>query len=141
VGIDASAAMIKRATKKARRSGIDVEFQQALAEALPLADRQFDAVLSTVMLHHLPRKSRQQCAGEIWRVLKPGGRVLAVDFAAPSRERRGVMAHLHRHGHTKLDDIIGLLADARLKTIQSGPVGQHDLQFALAVRPQDADQP
>src|SRR5262249_15728240 len=60
-GIDASPSMIKRAAKKARRGGIDVEFQQALAEALPFLNAQFDLVLSTVMLHHLPRLARQQC--------------------------------------------------------------------------------
>ena len=140
-GIDASPAMINRATKKARKAGIEVEFQEAVAEALPFPDARFDIVLSTLMLHHLPRKARQQCVAEIRRVLKPGGRVLVVDFAPPSKPRRRLLAHFHRHGHTKLEDILALLAETRLKTIQSGSVGMSDLQFALAVRPADGDRP
>jgi hypothetical protein len=54
--------MIARAGKKARKVGVEVVFQNALAETLPFPDGQFDAVLTTVMLHHLPRKPRQQCA-------------------------------------------------------------------------------
>lgn len=132
--IDASHAMIARAKRKARRRGTDARFQQALAEALPFPDAQFDVVLSTVMLHHLSRTARQQCVAEIRRVLKPGGRVLAVDFGAPSRQRRGFIAHFHRHGYTKLEDILALLTAAGLETMRSGAVGKHDLQFMLARR-------
>ena len=131
-GIDASPEMIARASKKARKAGIEVSFKNALAESLPFPDAHFDAVLTTVMLHHLPRKTRQQCALEMRRVLKPSGRVLAVDFAKPARERRGVIGHFHRHGHVDLGDIIGLLSEAGFKTVESGAVGISDLQFALA---------
>ena len=131
-GIDASPEMIARASKKARKADVDILFQNALAEALPFPDAHFDAVLTTVMLHHLPRQTRQQCTFEMRRVLKPSGRVLAVDFAKPTRERRSVIGHFHRHGHVDLGDIIGLLSEAGLKTVDSGAVGINDLQFALA---------
>src|SRR5918995_6027091 len=60
-GIDPSPAMIARATSKAAKAGIDVCFKNGVAEALPFPDAQFDVVLSTLMLHHLPHKLRQQC--------------------------------------------------------------------------------
>ena len=69
-GIDASPEMLARAEKKAGKAGVAVVFKQAAAQALPFPDRQFDAALSTVMLHHLPRSGRQQCLREIERVLK-----------------------------------------------------------------------
>lgn len=87
-GIDASPEMIAWADRKAKRAGLDVVFKNAAAQALPFHDAQFDAVLATVMLHHLPRKARQECFREIGRVLKPGGRALAVDFAAPARKKK-----------------------------------------------------
>jgi len=134
-GIDASREMIARAAMKARKARVEVVFQNAAAQALPFPDAQFDAVLNTVMLHHLPRKAREQCAQEIRRVLKPGGRVLVVEFATPPRKKKGFFAHLHRHGHLSLDDLTTVLGDAGLTIVESGAVGIGDLHFALATAP------
>jgi hypothetical protein len=65
--------------------------------------------------------------------LKPGGRVLVVDFGPAERE--GLLAHFHRHGHVKLRDIIALLREAGLSIVESGAVGIRDLQFVLAMNP------
>jgi ubiquinone/menaquinone biosynthesis C-methylase UbiE len=136
-GIDASPEMLARAAKKARRAGMDVAFMQAPAQALPFPDASFDVVLTSVMLHHLPRPGRAQCAREMRRVLRPGGRVLAVDFAAA--QEKGLLAHLHqRHGHVKLDDIVALLGAAGLVVKESGAVGYRNLQFVLATAPHEA---
>lgn len=134
-GIDASPQMIARAGKKARRAEAEIVFKIGLAEALPFPDAHFDVVLSTVMLHHLPRKAREQCAREIRRVLKPGGRVLAVDFGGSAREKRGLLARLHRHGHVKLPEIIALVSEAGLNIVESGGVGISNLKFVLARAP------
>jgi len=134
-GIDASPEMIARAGKKARKAGLDVVFRNAVAEALPFPDAHFDAVLTALMLHHLPRKARQQCACEIRRVLQPGGQVLAVDFGGSARERGGLFAHFHRHGHVNLPDMIALLSEAGLSIAESGAVGMRALQFVLATAP------
>jgi ubiquinone/menaquinone biosynthesis C-methylase UbiE len=131
-GIDASPEMIARAEKKAGKAGAEVFFKNAAAQALPFPGAQFDAVLTTAMLHHLPRKARQQCAGEMRRVLKPGGRVLAVEFGLAAHEQKGFLAHFHRHGHVKLSDVIGLLSEVGLNIVESGSVGIRDLQFVLA---------
>ena len=131
-GIDASPEMLARADKKAKKAGIDVVFENAAAQALPFPGAQFDAVLTTVMLHHLPRKARHECACEMRRVLKPGGRVLAVDFGRPAREGRSFLAHFHRHGHVNLRDIVAALDEAGLNSVESGAVGFRDLQFVVA---------
>jgi len=132
-GIDASPEMLARACKKARKAGVELVFQNAVAETLPFPDAQFDVVLTTVMLHHLPRNARQQCAREMGRVLKPGGRVLAVDFGTDPA-KRSLLAHLHRrHGHVTLSDMLALLTEAGFNSIESGKVGIRDLQFVLAV--------
>jgi ubiquinone/menaquinone biosynthesis C-methylase UbiE len=133
-GIDASPEMITRATSKAAGAGIDVRFQQALAEALPFPDAQFDVVLSTLMLHHLPRKVRQQCVRDIRRVLKPTGRVLVVDFAH-AQDKTSVLRHFHRHGHVDPREIVSALEEAGLRPVVSGAVGVSSLQYVLAVVP------
>jgi ubiquinone/menaquinone biosynthesis C-methylase UbiE len=134
-GIDASPEMIARAAKKARRAGVDVAFQNAAAEALPFPEAKFDAVLSTVMLHHLSRKGRERCAGEMRRVVKPGGRVLAVEFGSSARDGNGVLARLHRHGRVELRDVVALLSEAGLDRVDSGAVGIGDMHFVLAMAP------
>ena len=132
-GIDASPPMIARARRKARKAGLAGDFQVAVAENLPFPDQRFDVVLSTLMLHHLPRKTRQQCAKEIGRVLKIGGRALAVDFGRGSG--RGLLAHFHRHGHVDLTDMVTLLGDVGLTVTEKGPVGMNNLHFVLVQNP------
>jgi ubiquinone/menaquinone biosynthesis C-methylase UbiE len=132
-GIDASPQMIARASWKASRAKVPARFQVAPAENLPFPNAQFDVVLSTLMLHHLPKRTREACAGEIRRVLKPRGQALVVDFGRP--ERRGLLSHFHRHGHVTIDEVRGVLARAGLTAIRSGPVGFGTLQFVLAEMP------
>lgn len=133
-GIDASAEMIARARKKAVRGKADVSFETALAESLPFPDAQFDVVLSTVMLHHLRRVVREQSVREMHRVLKPGGRLLIVDFGRIPSKRRGLMAHFHRHGRVDLSDLVGLSTAAGLEVVESGEVGFGTLLFVLGRR-------
>lgn len=136
-GIDASPEMLARARSKAARAGIEVRFENAAAQALPFADSSFDLALGTMMLHHLGRAARRELAAELHRVVRPGGRVLLVDFARPEPKRRGFAGHLrHRHGHVDLAEIVGLLEGAGFELQESGSVGIKDLHFALAtVRP------
>ena len=128
-GIDASPPMIARARRKATTAGVEVDFRIAVAESLPFPDGRFDVVLSTLMLHHLPRKTRRQCAGEIKRVLRSGGRALAVDFG---RGERGLLAHFHRHGHVDVRDMMALFEEAGLTPVRAGSVGMNNLNFVLA---------
>jgi ubiquinone/menaquinone biosynthesis C-methylase UbiE len=134
-GIDASPEMIARAKTKARKAALDIDFKNESIEALAFPDAQFDVVLSTLMLHHLPRKVRERSAREMRRVLKPGGRLLVVDFGG-LEQKRGLLAHFHqRHGHVKPTEIITLLSATGLNVIESGVVGIKDMHFALATVP------
>ena len=133
-GIDAAPEMIARSGKKARKAGVEVDFRNALVESLPFRDGQFDVVLSTLMLHHLPGRLRGQCAAEVRRVLKPGGRLLAIDFGT-SPGQKGIVAHFHRHGHISLTEMVAISRGAGLKIIECGAVGIGDLEYVLAAAP------
>lgn len=133
-GIDASPEMLARAERKAAKAGLEVVFQQAAAQMLPFPDAQFDVVCTTLMLHHLPGKARHQCAREMARVLKVGGRLLAVDFAAPAAERWPALRRLHRHGHVKLENIGAMLEGAGLKVVDSGALNYRNMHFSLATK-------
>jgi len=131
-GIDASPEMIEHARTKAARAGIDVSFDLGRAEALPCPDGSVDVVLSTLMMHHLPRAVREAFAAEIHRVLKPSGRVLVVDFEPPATGRGGLISRFHRHGHVPAREISETLRRARLRVSDVGSVGASDLHFAVA---------
>jgi len=131
-GVDPSPEMIARARKKAAKAGLNVTFTKGVVEALPIADGQFDVVLSTLMLHHLPGEERRQCAREIGRMLKPGGRALVVDFGEPTREGRSFIDHFHWHGGVDVREIAALLSEAGLEVVETGPVGLLHLDFVLA---------
>lgn len=135
-GVDASPQMLARARSKAARAAVEVRFENAAAQALPFADSSFDLALGTMMLHHLGRAARRELAAELRRLVKPGGRVLLVDFGKAEARRRGFAAHFrHRHGHVDLPEIVGLLEGAGFQRTESGPVGVKNLNFALATLP------
>lgn len=140
-GVDASPEMIARARRKAAKANAPARFDVAVAENLPFPDGRFDVVLSTLMLHHLPRTTRHACAREAARVLKPGGRLLAVDFVRT--QHKGLLSHFHRHGHVVLDDVVAMFENSGLSVSASGPAlvhrgstsrggGMRDLHFVLA---------
>jgi ubiquinone/menaquinone biosynthesis C-methylase UbiE len=133
-GIDASPEMIERARKKAKRAHAGAVFRKALADALPFETARFDVVLSTVMLHHLPRAVRAQAVQEMRRVVKPGGRILIVDFGKRTAQHRGLMAHVHQHGRVSMADLTGLVESASLSVVESGSVGIGTLIYVLAAR-------
>jgi len=87
-GIDPAPRQIARAQAKARRSGLAVEFRSAVIEQLPFTDGSFDAVTSTLMMHHLPDELKRRGIAEVHRVLKPGGRLVVADFESDQQHSR-----------------------------------------------------
>jgi len=93
-GLDLSKANLHRA-RQSPEPGLDgtVRFVAGDAEALPYRDRVFDAVLSECAFSTFPGKTL--AAREIFRVLRPGGRVgladVTVEPEALSDELRGIL--------------------------------------------------
>jgi ubiquinone/menaquinone biosynthesis C-methylase UbiE len=83
VGVDQSAAMLKLA-RRATRELPNVELHQGSLEALPLPDRACDVALLVLALSYVAEV--EPVLREALRILKPGGRLLAVDAAAHDDE-------------------------------------------------------
>lgn len=137
-GLDASAEMIALARTKAEADGVAVDFQVGRAQALPFEDSAFDAVLCTMVMHHLPRDQRASAVAETYRVLKPGGRLLVVDLA----QDLGLLARLNPiallHGKKALDTTLeakALVDRGGFADVASGNVGVRNLGFVLGWKP------
>ena len=73
----------------------------ASAAELPFEDADFDVVLSLEMLEHLPAAIRPAALSEMFRVLRPGGRMIVTfpaDESAAKLDRRLNEAFRGRHG-------------------------------------------
>jgi len=80
-GVDLSPRMVELAKKKASQNGRPVEYRVASSLALPFDDATFDAVVTSLVYHHLMSLvERAKTLSEIWRVLKTGGRYVATEF-------------------------------------------------------------
>jgi ubiquinone/menaquinone biosynthesis C-methylase UbiE len=79
VGVDLSPEMLAVAESARAAAGLStVEFRQADVEALPFPDATFDVALSNGVLNMIPDKPA--ALREVFRVLKPGGRLQACDM-------------------------------------------------------------
>jgi ubiquinone/menaquinone biosynthesis C-methylase UbiE len=80
IGLDINAAGVRNASQLALARGLASleHFEQCdVSKSLPFNDKTFDAVFSNDVLCHLP--GRPEVLVEIFRVLKPGGRMLFSD--------------------------------------------------------------
>jgi ubiquinone/menaquinone biosynthesis C-methylase UbiE len=73
-GVDASAAAVEAAGRRAAEAGIEAVFHVGRAERLPFEGERFDVVLAVTVLCfvHEPRAA----VAELARVLRPGGVVV-----------------------------------------------------------------
>ena len=119
-GIDPAPEMIAIARKKAARKGLEIDFRVAVIEALPFPDSSLDVVTSSLMMHHLPENLKERGLAEIYRVLKPGGRLLIADFMRPTRSflNHLFIAFTRHHGlRAGVEDLQSLLENAGFRQI------------------------
>jgi ubiquinone/menaquinone biosynthesis C-methylase UbiE len=108
VGSDPDPLALARAQRKV--GGLTgIRFERGYAQQLPYRDAEFDRVLSSMMLHHLPDDAKSAAAAEIFRVLRPGGRLHLVDVGGAMSAHDGLAARLmmhHRHAIANLGESI-----------------------------------
>ncbi len=81
--VDLAAGHLAAAKENFRVRGLECEFVHHDAEGLPFEDNTFDVVYSNGVIHHTP--NTRLVIDEMYRVLKPGGRVIVMVYAEDSQ--------------------------------------------------------
>ncbi|HJS19581.1 MAG TPA: methyltransferase domain-containing protein [Anaerolineales bacterium] len=80
IGVDMTPEMLSKARNNALEAGMtNVEFREGYLESLPVPDAWADVVISNGVLNLVPDKDAALL--EMYRVLKPGGRIRIADIA------------------------------------------------------------
>lgn len=116
IGIDMTDEMLDRARRAASAGGFtNVEFRKGFIEELPLDDASADLVISNCVINLSPDKPR--VFGEVYRALKPGGRMVVSDIVVteplPEIVQKSIEAYVGCiAGALHVDDYLGAIRAA-----------------------------
>jgi len=136
-GIDPAPEMIAVARKKAAQKKLHIDFRVGVIESLPFPDSSIDVVTSSLMMHHLPEDLKVRGVAEIYRVLRPGGRLLVADFMRPTGS---FLNHLfiaftrHQRLQSGIEDLQKLLRNAGFDQISQPDEKVLVIGFVRAVK-------
>ncbi|MGA2042149.1 MAG: metalloregulator ArsR/SmtB family transcription factor [Roseiarcus sp.] len=120
VGVDQSAAMLALARAHSDRSGLNnVQLRQGDIYAPPAERDAFDLVVIHQVLHFLDDPPR--AVREAARALRPGGRLVVVDFLTHEQESLR-QDYAHRHLGFTLAEIESCLREAGLAMVRTHPI-------------------
>jgi ubiquinone/menaquinone biosynthesis C-methylase UbiE len=119
-GLDISASFVRIARRNAAEAGLEVDFQQGNAAAMPFAAGTFDLVFCRAAFKNFTQPV--EALAEMHRVLKPGGHAVIIDLRADASGQeidshvvgmglntinraltKGILRWLRNRAHTEAD--------------------------------------
>ncbi len=135
IGVDQSPPMLNLARTRLERAGLrNAQLRQGDIYALPVEQDSCDLVIVHQVLHYLDDPGR--ALREAARMLRPGGRLLVIDFAPHSHEFLREQ-HAHRRLGFAVEEIEGFMKEVGLRDFShralAGTRKQHQLTVSLWV--------
>jgi len=123
-GIDIIPGMIELSQRKAAQAGEEVTFQLGSIDNIPFLADQFDIVMCSFMIFHMSEAVRRKGIAEIYRVLKPQGRLLVLDLALPTHPVPRAIAKmfLGRMLEHDLRELLPIMDAAGFSAVETAPV-------------------
>ncbi len=114
--VDPNRGMHRLARRRIRQSAVAVVYRPASGEELPFGDAAFDCVVSTFTLCSIDQVAR--ALGEIYRVLRPGGRFLFLEHGLSPEPR--VQWWQHRLNRLEMRLADGCRLDRAVRDLVAG---------------------
>jgi len=89
IGVDLNPTMCRKAETHAAAAGVPMACHEGRMEAIPLPDASVDVVISNGVINLSFRKRR--VIGELFRVLKPGGRLSITDIVSAKQLAQSIV--------------------------------------------------
>jgi ubiquinone/menaquinone biosynthesis C-methylase UbiE len=112
VGIDGDEKVLTIARQKISQSGTMITLDHGMVYDLPYPDNSFDHVFSSLLFHHLSTENKLRAIHEVFRVLRPGGRLHIADWgkaANPLMRALFLLVQVLDGFSTTADNVNGLL--------------------------------
>lgn len=111
-GVDGDLGILSMAQEKAQTLAVEIMLDHGFSTELPYESSSFDRVLSSLFFHHLSREDKVRTAGEVCRILKPGGEFHIADWGRPQNGMMRILFYsiqlLDGFANTR-DNVRGLL--------------------------------
>jgi ubiquinone/menaquinone biosynthesis C-methylase UbiE len=123
-GIDVIPGMIEVSQRKAAQANEDVTFQLGSIDDIPFSENVFDVVMCSFMIFHMSEDTRRKGIAEIYRVLKPKGRLLVLDLALPTQPLPRTIAQKLLGGMLQHDlrELLPLMEASGFSDVEIAPV-------------------
>ena len=140
IGLDATPEMIFRARETAKKHDYrNVEFRLGEIEHMPIQSNSVDLVISNCVLNLVPDK--RSAFKEIYRVLKPGGKISISDMVATQESKKIIKAEEWAAciaGAVTFKEYKGILGEAGFRNIEAldetHPINEEMISKGLQVK-------
>ena len=132
-GIDLIPGMIEHSRQKAMQAQVDITFQLGSIDDIPFSANQFDVVMCSFMIFHMSEMVRRKGITEIYRVLKPQGRLLVLDLALPTQPLPRTIARALFRGMLQhdLQELLPLMETSGFSDIEIAQAGFRVLGLSI----------